>query len=164
MCAPGVEAMMAHSRICFAALLLGCGFLATVCVGHYASSVYASVPLQIVDFGGERYEILDRPDVGRLTITPCACGRHLAELGDRLLAYANLPSESARRPGSSYFGALMAYFAQTNRACRILRGNPLLKPQWEFVYSCAPGREPGTIHWHTTGYSAPDIPGDAPLR
>jgi hypothetical protein len=143
---------MASSRIRVAALLLGCGLLIAGCVEDWGSPFYASVPLQIVDFEGERYEILDRPDVGRLTIAPCACGR-LAELRARLGPYIHLPVEGMFRPGSSYL-----------RTCRVLRGNPPLKPQWEFVYSCAPGYEPGTIHWHTTGFSAPDIPGDRPVR
>jgi hypothetical protein len=149
-------------RVRPAAIALGYALLSSGCAAQPFSSVYATVPIQFVAAAGGGYEILDRPDLGRLTITPGAGAvSHWESLTARVSAYLPLEPFSANRshsPGSEYFEPLMSYFAQTGRTCRLIRGSPLVLPQWEFAYSCAPGFDTSVITWKAPGFSNAPIP------
>jgi hypothetical protein len=67
-------------------------------------------------------------------------------------------TNSSSSPGSFYFDPLMQYFAQTGRSCRLIRGQPLVSPQWEFVYDCAPGFDASAITWNSSGFSNAPLP------
>jgi hypothetical protein len=132
------------------------------CAGNYIGTGYATVPLQLVVSRQGAFEILDRPELGRVAISPTAdraTGRvdfagYLHMVLDRLPAATN----SSTSPGSTYFEPLMQYFAQTGRSCRLIRGQPLVEPQWEFVYDCAPGFDASAITWNPAGYSNAPLP------
>jgi hypothetical protein len=151
------------SRIPLAVLVLGYVFLSAGCAEEHISSGtgYAVVPAQIVAVAGVSYEILDRPDVGRVTITPLSVPRDkwaaLTGQVSKLMSWE--PDHPNRSNGSAYFEPLMQYFALSGRTCRLFRGNPLMHPQWEFAYTCRPGYDPSAITWHSSGYSnAPSYP------
>jgi hypothetical protein len=138
------------------------------CAPSYIGTGYATVPLQVVVSKQGVFEILDRPELGRVAISPTpdrATGRvdvdaYLHMVLDRLPAATN----SYSSPGSTYFGPLMQYFAQTGRSCRLIRGQPLIEPQWEFVYDCAPGFDASAITWNPAGYSNAPLPPPSLVR
>ena len=136
------------------------------CAATYIGSGYATVPLQIVTTPQGKFEILDRPDLGRVAISPCtdrATPLAAVEgLVDRTLTYETVGSNRFSSPGSAYFFPLMEYFAQTGRSCQLIRGEPLIAPQWEFVYSCTPGFDPSVITWKASGYSNAPLPPSPP--
>ena len=149
-------------------LLAGCGQV-------YIGSEYATVPVQLLLAGDGRFEVLDRPEIGRLAISPTPDRvnppisfrgvLHKAEgYLDRAVEGTPVTINSNSSPGSAYFGPLMEYFAQTGRSCRLIRGQPLVEPQWEFVYDCAPGFDATAITWQPSGYAnAPITPRPRPL-
>jgi hypothetical protein len=132
------------------------------CAGTYIGTGYATVPLQIVASNQGRFEILDRPELGRVAISP------VADQATRLVdieAYLHkavdrdpVATNSSTSPGSAYVEPLMQYFTQTGRSCRLIRGEPLVRPQWEFVYDCAPGFDASAITWSPSGYSNAPLP------
>jgi hypothetical protein len=77
---------------------------------------------------------------------------------DRTLSPEPVASNSSTSPGSRYFFPLMEYFAQTGRSCRLIRGHPLVPPQWEFVYDCAPGFDVAAVTWNPSGLSNAPLP------
>ncbi|HJU32453.1 MAG TPA: hypothetical protein VJ740_13400 [Hyphomicrobiaceae bacterium] len=149
-------------------LLAGCGQV-------YIGSEYATVPVQLLLARDGRFEVLDRPEIGRVAIspTPDQANPHITFRGivrkaegylDKAVEGTPMTINSNSSPGSAYFGPLMEYFAQTGRSCRLIRGQPLVEPQWEFVYDCAPGFDATVVTWQPSGYSnAPITPPPRPL-
>jgi hypothetical protein len=132
------------------------------CAGNYIGTGYATVPLQVVAVREGVFEVLDRPELGRVAISPTSDrARGPIDVDaylHRALARAPVGSNSSTSPGSAYFGPLMQYFAQTGRSCRLIRGQPLIEPQWEFVYDCAPGFDASAITWNPSGFSNAPLP------
>jgi hypothetical protein len=131
----------------------------------YLSDAYAAVPVQLVVAPHGQFEVLDRPDLGRLTITPIGDERTrwppLAALVREILPAESANAIGSISPGSAYFEPLMQYFHQTGRACGLIRGRHLVYAQYEFTYSCSPGFDPRVITWRPAGYSNAPIP---PIR
>ena len=152
-----------NSHIPRAALALVYTLLLAGCAAERLDfgSGYSTVPVQIVVLAGARYEILDRADVGRVTITALSEPEtHWGAFTARVREYISLdPISPNYANGSLFYEPLMQYFAQSNRTCRLIRGNPLAHPRWEFVYTCRPGYDGSTITWQSSGYSnAPSYP------
>jgi hypothetical protein len=126
------------------------------CAETYIGTGYATVPLQLVVSRQGNFEVLDRPELGRVAISPTPdLVRHRIDFEGYLNAVTREPAatNSSSSPGSFYFDPLMQYFAQTGRSCRLIRGQPLVSPQWEFVYDCAPGFDASAITWNSSGFS-----------
>lgn len=135
---------MLRTSLGFAAI----GIISSLCAcAEHFSSAYATVPVQTITARQGKYEILDRPELGRLAITP------IDERGDKVTL-----AQSSGSPGSAFFAPLMDYFARTGRACRLIRGHPLVIPQWEFVYSCSASFDPSVITWQSSGFSSAPQP------
>lgn len=149
---PGLVAI----AVLYAHSLSGCGSK------HHFSTAYAAVPVQFVStpYGG--FEVLDRPDFGRLAIAAIAEDKgHLAHLAGyvrEILPLESASTDASNSPGSAYFEPLMQYFAQTGRSCRPVRGVPLAYGQWEFVYSCSPRFDASAITWKPAGFSNAPTP------
>ena len=73
------------------------------CAATFIGSGYATVPLQIVTTAQGKFEILDRPDLGRLAISPCrdrATPLAVVEgFVDRTLTYEAVGSNRFSSPG-----------------------------------------------------------------
>jgi hypothetical protein len=154
---------LGRSRSLQVALALGCALNCAGCAEddiHFGSG-YAIVPIQTVTVAGAHYVIQDRRDVGRLTITPTleSKGKLGAMTASVRKYFAPDPDAPNGSTGVSFYDPLMHYFAQNKRTCRLIRGNPLIEPQWEFVYSCRPGDDASAITWQSSGFSnAPRSP------
>ncbi len=140
------------------------------CAWNYIGTGYATVPVQLVMTRQGPFEILDRPELGRVAISPPA-DRASARIDienyvHRAVAGVPVATNGITSPGSWYFEPLMDYFAQTGRTCRLIRGHPLAAPQWEFVYDCTPGFDASAITWKPAGYSNAPLPPPplAPVR
>lgn len=146
-----------------AALLLVYSLLLAGCTADSSDfgTGYATVPVQVVVLAGARYEILDRPDVGRVSIAALSeRASRWDAMTEQVRKFVALdPTDPNHVNGSLFYGPLMQYFAQGNRTCWLIRGNPLAHLRWEFVYSCRPGYDGSTITWQSSGYSnAPGRP------
>jgi len=132
------------------------------CAATYTGTGYATVPVQLVASRQGYFEILDRPELGRVAISPTPDrATHWAAVEgvlDRTLGPERPATNSSTSPGSVYFDPLMQHFAQTGRTCRLIRGHPLVPPQWEFVYDCAPGFDAAAITWSPSGFSNAPLP------
>jgi hypothetical protein len=139
------------------------------CGHNYIGSGYATVPVQLVVTRDGRFEVLDRPELGRIAISPTPervnPGFSVRRVLHKVEGYLDLAvdgtpvlTNGASSPGSGYFGPLMEYFAQSGRSCRLIRGQPLVEPQWEFVYDCTPGFDASVVTWQPSGYSNAPIP------
>jgi hypothetical protein len=142
------------AAIAIASLLSGCA-------ETYIGTGYAMVPLQVVVSRQGKFEVLDRPELGRVAISPTPdLVKHRIDFEGYLNAVTREPvaTNGSTSPGSFYFDPLMQYFAQTGRSCRLIRGGPLVSSQWEFVYDCAPGFDASAITWNPSGYSNAPLP------
>jgi hypothetical protein len=132
------------------------------CAWNYIGTGYATVPVQLVMTRQGPFEILDRPELGRIAISPPADRAtrrfDIENFLHRTVTGAPLATDSTTSPGSWYFEPLMAYFGQTGRTCRLIRGQPLVEPQWEFVYDCTPGFDASAITWKSSGFSNAPLP------
>ena len=132
------------------------------CTGTYIGTGYATVPLQFVVSKQGRFEVLDRPELGRVAISPVVDrATRVVDVEAFFHTAVNrdtVATNSSTSPGSGYFDPLMEYFAQTGRSCRLIRGQPLVPPQWEFVYDCSPGFDAAAITWNPAGYSNAPLP------
>jgi hypothetical protein len=134
--------------------LNGCGSL------HHVSNAYATVPAQLLATPVGLFEVLDRPDVGRLSIVPVedrSRGQHLGDYVSELLEAVG-HREGSHVSGSAFYHPLLQYFAETRRDCRPVRGVPLAYGQWEFVYVCSPGFDTTVVSWKPAGYSNAPLP------
>lgn len=101
---------------------------------QYAMSEYGGVPVQTHATAEDNYRIFDKPESGKLMITPsmakAAAGGLVA--GSTLgLADAN---EALTRPMTV---AAQSYLASTGRQCRITATELIVKPQYEVKYDCS---------------------------
>jgi hypothetical protein len=131
------------------------------CAANYIGTGYATVPVQLVVTSYGKFEILDRPELGRVAISPTVdqvTPRFDFEGYVHTLARVPAATNSSSSPGSAYFDPLKQYFAQTGRTCRLIRGEPLIAPQWEFVYDCAPGFDASAVTWNSSGFSNAPLP------
>lgn len=161
------------------ATLMITALLQTGCAEHYSSSAYATVAPQSVMTRDGMFEIFDRHEISRLSISPksdCAqptpnggkfeplkagamagyCETQLSRLGKSLLEpfpFEFMQSPVVASPASRYVEPLMEYFGQTGRSCSLVRGHPLIEQQWEFVYNCSPGFNPSAVTWEGAGFS-----------
>ena len=148
-------------RTAFWAPTIAIALLLGGCAETYIGTGYATVPLQLVVSRQGNFEVLDRPELGRVAISPTPdLVRHRIDFEGYLNAVTREPvaTNSSSSPGSFYFDPLMQYFAQTGRSCRLIRGQPLVSPQWEFVYDCAPGFDASAITWNSSGFSNAPLP------
>jgi len=93
------------------------------CAWNYIGTGYATVPVQLVMTRQGPFEILDRPELGRIAISPPADRAtrrfDIENFLHRTVTGAPLATDSTTSPGSWYFEPLMAYFGQTGRTCRL---------------------------------------------
>jgi hypothetical protein len=156
------------------------------CSDRHFSATYATVSVQKVNTRSGTFEILDRPEISRVAITPVAscsnqtdrpalaeplkaggyaktCPTTVSKIAQTIegwLPYSKSEENRSHSPGSVYAEPLRDYFAQSGRSCTLVRGHILIEPQWEFVYNCDPGRDPSALQWTASGRSPAWPPAD----
>jgi hypothetical protein len=154
-----------RSSLRLAAIAALCAHGLGGCASHI-SAAYAIVPPQIVSTPYGTFEVVDRPDVSRLVITPLdgdyAIPLRALHYGLDFFSIDLSGYRDAASPGSAYIEPLTRYFTQTGRTCQLIRGMPLVHPRWEFVYNCTPGFDTSVITWKPPGYSNAPIPPPEP--
>lgn len=113
--------------------LAGCGGMAT------AISEYGSVKPVAFAHGGSTWRVYDKPDDGRLMITPTIANSAASGvIGGATLGVAGDPltGRSAGIPQNSFSAAATAWIKQHGASCRVTQGEVLVTPQWEFRYTC----------------------------
>jgi hypothetical protein len=100
----------------------------TGCSGiGYAMEHYKNVKPQQFAYDGQGFRIFDKPNEGRLMITP-TIGAAMA--GGATFGGANTPE-------IRYKQASLAYLASTGRKCKASDMKLVIQPQWETFYTCA---------------------------
>lgn len=121
--------MKKYAAIAAVCALAGCAGI------NYAMENYSGVPVQRISHDDRGWRVYDKPQEGRLMITP--------SLGDSAGAGAatGLTLGLATSPyvyESTFKPTVQAYLAQKhgNGACRITSADLVVKPQFEFFYEC----------------------------
>ena len=104
----------------------------TGCAGMDAAEQYSNAPLVYYTNTSDTWRIFDKPTESRLMITPSL--GHSAAAG--MLSGLTLGAADTDIPKSEYQQAVEGWFASTGRACKVNDGYKLIRPQWEFKYSC----------------------------
>lgn len=94
---------------------------------------YGSVKAVAFQHGGSTWRVYDKPEEGRLMLTP--------SIGDSAAAGAIQGAtfgmaDNPLGPNKRYSDAATAWIAQHGESCRLTAGRVLLHPQFEFDYSC----------------------------
>lgn len=108
-------------------LLVLCG-----CAGFDAALQYSGTPVLSYMNMADTWRIFDKPAEGRLMITP-SLGR---AVGAGALSGLTLGAADTDIPKPEYQTAVEGWLASTGRACDVQDGYKLVRPQWEFKYSC----------------------------
>lgn len=108
--------------------------LATGCTGvNYAMENYSDVDVQQIKHEDKEWRIFDKPEEGRLMITP-AFGDTMGAGMASGITFGLATSPYIR--GATFRPAAQAYLAQTHGRCTITGGDLVIEPQYEFFYQC----------------------------
>jgi hypothetical protein len=103
------------------------------CAGIDAAREYDDVQVTSFDANGHPWRIFDKPEEGRLMITP-SFGR---SAGAGLWRGLTFGAVDGSPPKPEFQSAVEAYLASHRPTkCTVLDGYVLLSPQWEFKYRC----------------------------
>lgn len=108
-------------------ILCGCGGI------NYAMQNYSGVDVQTFGFAGTVYRVFDKPEEGRLMITPTlgnAAAAGVIQGGTLGLSGDPLSPQGQFRQASD------AFIKQRNQKCRVTDGAKVIHPQYEFFYTC----------------------------
>lgn len=116
--------------VAVALLLCGCARM------NYVLEEYTGISAVPFDVPGDDvYRVFDKPAASKLMITPSAA----KALGMGAESGLYMGRVDTTPPKALYERASLAYLASTGRPnCRIIDGDMVLKPQWEFKYDCSP--------------------------
>lgn len=112
-------------------ILLALALLLTGCAGLDAARQYRGTELQSFVNMEDTWRVFDRPAEGRLMITPS-----LGTITVDALTSGPFGIFHPEIPKSIYQQAVEGWLVQTGRSCKVTDGYKLIKPQWEFRYSC----------------------------
>ena len=101
--------------------LAGCSGL------NYVMENYGDVESQAHYYNGQKFSIFDRPDVGRLMVTPSAGQAFLEGLTFGLAATPEMTMQNAAQ----------SYLDKTGRKCTVGDPKLIIDPQYEVFYSCS---------------------------
>jgi len=116
-------------------VMLLCSFFAvSACSGAgYAIENYGGVDVQRIQANGESWRIFDKPEEGRLMITP-TLGR-AASVGAVQGATLGM-SDGGKDTMAEFESAADAYVKSRNPDCAVTEGALVITPQYEFFYEC----------------------------
>ena len=110
----------------------------TGCAGvNYVMETYGSMQPVEVSMADDAYRVFDKPDAGKMMVTSSLSSAAAQGLGQGLLLNAvdNTP------PKPRFQAAAERYLVESGRPnCRITDGYLVVKPQFEFTYTCSRGR------------------------
>ena len=115
--------MTKHPLVALSALVLlaGCSGL------NYAVQNYGDVDSKAHYYNGQKFSIFDKPDVGRLMVTPSAGQAFLQGLTFGLAATPEMTMQNAAQ----------SYLDQTGRKCTVGDPKLIVDPQYEVFYVCS---------------------------
>lgn len=99
----------------------------------YIRQEYTGVPVVLYATAEDEYRIFDKPDAGKMMITP-SLSRAAGIGGAKGASYGLVDNSQDTRPWAAAAGA---YLASTGRACRIVSAELLMNPQYEVKYDCS---------------------------
>ncbi len=102
------------------------------CAGMDAANEYSGISPVEFSWDGNDWRIFDKPDEGRLMITPSVGNA----LGTGLIEGLTFGAADRDIPKPRYQKVIMAWWVQNNRTCKITDGYKLISVQWEFTYTC----------------------------
>lgn len=93
----------------------------------YAIENYQSVDPVSFTNGSQGFRVFDKPNEGRLMITPT--------IGQAMAQGATFGAASTAQ--NTYKQASLAYLASTGRNCTSTEMSLVVQPQWEMFYNCS---------------------------
>ena len=100
---------------------------------------YSSVKPVVFANGGSTWRVYDKPDEGRLMITPTVADSAASGfIGGATLGVAGDPitGRSAGIPQNGFTAAASAWVKRHGASCEVTSGHLLVTPQWEYAYAC----------------------------
>ena len=102
-------------------------FLAGCSGMNYAMEHYQDVDPKPINYNGQGFRRFDKPEEGRLMITPT--------VGQS--AMQGLTFGGAATAQNTYRQAALAYLSATGRTCETTEMMLVVQPQWEAFYKCS---------------------------
>jgi hypothetical protein len=102
------------------------------CAGISSALEYTDVDVQRAESADYNWRIFDKPTEGRMMITPTF--GVAATTG--FLSGLTLGAADTDLPKSQYQAGVEAWLEKTGRKCAVTDGYKLIRPQWEFKYTC----------------------------
>ncbi|NOT40574.1 MAG: hypothetical protein HOP13_08785 [Alphaproteobacteria bacterium] len=93
---------------------------------------YRDTPRTNFAFESNAYRIFDKPNAGKLVITPSVANA----MSDSLIRNVTFGAYGNAAPQSSIEAAVAAYLASNGRECTTGSATLVRKPQWEVAYTC----------------------------
>ncbi|MBM2294348.1 hypothetical protein JQX09_20695 [Sulfitobacter pseudonitzschiae] len=115
--------------------VLSAVYVASGCTGEteFYTKDYSTVLAQEMRHNGRVWRIFDKPKEGRLMITPSFSAAAGAGIATGLtLGLIQSPNDKA----ATFKPAVDAYLSQKSESCRVIFSKLLIKPYYEFLYSC----------------------------
>ncbi len=119
-------------RACTAVIIITAAISLSGCAGLDAALQYNGTTVMPYMNMADTWRIFDKPVEGRLMITP-SLGR---SAGDGALRGLTLGIADTDIPKPEYQQAVEGWLISSGRMCSVTDGYKLIRPQWEFKYSC----------------------------
>ena len=100
---------------------------------NYAVENYSGVDVERFEANGQTWRIFDKPEEGRLMITP-TLGK-AAAVGAAQGATFGL-SDGGASPIQYFEAAANLYIKSRDESCKVTSGSLVINPQYEFFYTC----------------------------
>jgi hypothetical protein len=113
-------------------IVLLLSLLLSGCAGMDAVNQYEGIDPPHFQYNGATWRIFDKPNEGKLMITP-TIGEAMTEGLWRGLTLGAIDTDM---PKSTYQAAVEGWLTYTHRKCVVMDGYKLIRPQWEFKYRC----------------------------
>jgi hypothetical protein len=117
--------------------MLACVLAMSGCVSgpaiDYMKAEYTGVPVKLHTTAVDEYRIFDKPEAGKLMITPSLA----AATGMGVVHGATYGAVDQSHFTKPWSDAAADYLASTGRTCRIVSTELLARPQYEVKYDCS---------------------------
>lgn len=116
------------------AALLALAVLTAGCSGFRYANEYRGVDVERFSWDGQTWRIFDKPEEGRLMITPTL----LRSARQGFVGGLTLGAFDTDIPKPRYQAAADGWLVNSGRTeCEITDGYEVTRPQWEFTYRCS---------------------------
>lgn len=116
-------------------VILALAVLTAGCAGIQYANQYRGIEVERFSWDGQTWRIFDKPDEGRLMITPTL----LRSARQGFVGGLFFGAFDTDIPKPRYEAATIGWLLESGRECTVTDGYEVVSPQWEFTYTCQSG-------------------------